>query len=143
VGIGTINPQAKVDIDGGDIIVQGAGSFDAVGEQATVWLGDFSHYIKAQYGYGLELGTWPVGDVRGWPGMIAYSPNGHRREFQFYDDKMTIAVSPSSAPSSPDNGIQILENGRVIIRTLEIIGGSEFLKKTLMINELQSNFVDH
>jgi hypothetical protein len=61
----------------------------------------------------------------GWPGMIAYSPNGHRRDVQFYNDFMSITTSTSSSPSSNTNGIRIYENGNVSLKVLQITGGSD------------------
>ena len=63
VGIGTMNPQKKVDVDWGDLIVQGIGSFDAWGEEGGVYLGDVNHYIKGVHGFGVKIGTYGVGDV--------------------------------------------------------------------------------
>jgi len=63
IGIGTSNPSRKLDVDYGDIIVQGPESFDAPGEQATLYLGTVHHYIRSEYGYGLKLGTYAKPDV--------------------------------------------------------------------------------
>ena len=63
VGIGTIDPGQKLDIDGGNIIVQGTDSFDAPTEEGTLYLGSVHHYIKGVYGFGVKLGTYAVGDV--------------------------------------------------------------------------------
>lgn len=64
VGIGTAGPAGeRLEVDGGNIRVRGPGGFDAVGEEATVLLGDGNHYIKGVYGYGVKIGTWPVGDA--------------------------------------------------------------------------------
>ena len=65
-----------------------------------------------------------------WPGIIANSPNGNRRDIQFYDNVMTMAVSDSPSAPSPSNGITIGENGglgvgigaRVPTEKLEIAG---------------------
>jgi hypothetical protein len=73
----------------------------------------------------LGSGSIDMSTPGGWPGMIAYSPNGHRRDIQFYDDRLTIATSSSSTPSSYDNGIQIFENGTTAVKVLQIIGGSD------------------
>jgi len=63
VGIGTNAPQKKVDIDKGDLIVQGVDSCDAVGEEGIIHLGTVHHYIKGVYGHGVKIGTYGVGDV--------------------------------------------------------------------------------
>jgi len=65
VGIGSSNPSKKLDVDLGDILVQGTGSFDSITEQATLYLGTVHNYIKSEYGYGLKIGTYAVGDVLG------------------------------------------------------------------------------
>ena len=49
----------------------------------------------------------------GWPGMISFSKNGHRRDVHFFDDLMTISLSESDKPPSLSNGIAIMENGNV------------------------------
>ncbi len=58
VGIGTTAPGAKLDVDLGDILVQGTGSFDESGETATVYLGDTNHFIQSIYGGGVKIGTY-------------------------------------------------------------------------------------
>ncbi|MHC4691813.1 MAG: hypothetical protein ACYS67_03655 [Planctomycetota bacterium] len=63
VGIGTTDPGQKLDVDGGNIIVQGTDSFDAPTEEGTLYLGSVHHYIKGVYGFGVKLGTYAVGDV--------------------------------------------------------------------------------
>jgi hypothetical protein len=63
VGIGTTDPGQKLDVDGGNIVVQGIGSFDAPTEEGTLYLGSVHHYIKGVYGFGVKLGTYAVGDV--------------------------------------------------------------------------------
>jgi hypothetical protein len=62
-------------------------------------------------------GSFSFSTPGGWPGIIAYSPNGHRRDIQSYDDRLTIATSPSSDPSDPANGIVLMENGNIGIGT--------------------------
>jgi hypothetical protein len=61
IGIGTTNPQKKLDIDLGDLLVQGVGSFDAAGEEAIVNLGSIHHYIKGVHGFGVKIGTSVTG----------------------------------------------------------------------------------
>ncbi len=63
VGIGTLNPSQKLDVDFGDIIVQGPESFDADGEQASLYLGTAHSYIRSEYGYGLKIGTYAASDA--------------------------------------------------------------------------------
>ncbi|MCX6832397.1 MAG: tail fiber domain-containing protein [candidate division Zixibacteria bacterium] len=63
VGIGTIAPTEKLHVDSGDVLVEGVGSFDAGGDEARVFLGDNSHYIKSIQGSGVRIGTFGVGDA--------------------------------------------------------------------------------
>ena len=63
VGIGTSSPTQKLEVDKGNIFVRGPGSFDAVGEQATVYLGNGYYYIRSEHGFGVKIGTYGVGDA--------------------------------------------------------------------------------
>lgn len=58
VGIGINDPSFKLDIGGGDLLVRGTS-----GNTGTLHLGTVHHYIKGEYGFGLKLGTYVVGDV--------------------------------------------------------------------------------
>lgn len=70
-------------------------------------------------------GSFAVSTPGGWPGLIAYAPNGHRREMSFKNDRMQILVSTTSSPSPNDNGINIYESGTVGVKVLQITGGSD------------------
>ncbi len=80
-------------------------------------------YFTSYSGYGLlvegiskfELpsGSWSFSTPGGWPGLIGYSINGHRRELAIKDDLMYLAVSNSSSPPAVTNGIVIKETGNV------------------------------
>jgi hypothetical protein len=63
VGVGTTSPGQRLDVDLGNIIVQGTGSFDANGEEGVVYLGSVHHFIKGVYGFGVKIGTYAAGDV--------------------------------------------------------------------------------
>ena len=84
LGIATTNPGQKLDVDLGDLIVQGPGSFDANGEEGTVYLGSVHHYIKGVYGFGVKIGTYAAGDVvsirelSGNVGIGATDPGGFK-----------------------------------------------------------------
>jgi hypothetical protein len=62
VGIDTYTPSQKLDVDLGNIIVQGTGSCDAPGEEGIVYLGTVHHMIKGVYGFGVKIGTYAAGD---------------------------------------------------------------------------------
>lgn len=66
------------------------------------------------------IGCFDIGGGRvsistplGFPGIIALSSNGHRRDISFNDAGLYIATSSSASGPSADNGITILENGNV------------------------------
>lgn len=63
VGVGTTNPQERLDVALGNTIIRGPDSFAGPGSTATLYLGDTVHYLRATREYGMVLGTWPVGDV--------------------------------------------------------------------------------
>ena len=57
--------------------------------------------------------------------MIAFAPNGHRRDVIVWDGGISIEVSSSTSAPPTGNGITINETGRLITRELEITGGSD------------------
>ena len=63
VGIGTKNPTQSLDVGKGDIIVRGPDGFNAVGHQGSVFLGGIHHYVRGEYGFGVKIGTYAVGDA--------------------------------------------------------------------------------
>ncbi|MCP4707335.1 MAG: hypothetical protein GY869_01810, partial [Planctomycetes bacterium] len=178
VGIGTLDPTKKLDIDFGDLIVQGPGSFDTAGEEGTLFLGSVHHYIKGVHGFGVKIGTYGNGDILsirelsgkvgintndpqekfhvigtsrfdlgsgqvnlstpgGWPGIIAYSPNGNRRDITFTDNEITISAGSDSSPPSSTNALRIFENGEVAVKVLIISGGSDLSEQFKINNENQ------
>jgi hypothetical protein len=58
VGIGTITPIDKLQVNSGNILVRGEGNFGAINEEAVLYLGDHNHYIKSVNGHGVHIGTW-------------------------------------------------------------------------------------
>jgi hypothetical protein len=106
VGIGTTFPSQKVDVDWGNVIVQGTGSCDAPGEEGIVYLGTTHHHIKGVYGYGVKIGTYARGDsaltireLTGNVGIGTASPS----------EKLT--VRGNILLESPSTGAAILELG--------------------------------
>jgi hypothetical protein len=88
VGIGTAGPAEKLH-------VQGNGLFQLAPDRSV-----------------------SISTPGGWPGLIAISPNTHRRDVIFDDNGMRLLVGTSGAPADPVNGITIRENGWVGIGTL-------------------------
>jgi hypothetical protein len=58
IGIGTVNPTTKLEVDYGDILVKGVENFTSPGKQAILYMGDENHSIRAEYASGLIFGTW-------------------------------------------------------------------------------------
>jgi len=61
----------------------------------------------------------------GWPGLIAFAPNGHRRDIIVYDGGISIEASSTASPPPTGNGITITEGGRLVARELQITGGAD------------------
>ncbi len=72
VGIGTDIPFERLEVDNGNLLVRGIGSFDSDDEEAFVYLGDNNHYIKSGWGFGVSIGTWEVD-----PGIVVRETTGH------------------------------------------------------------------
>jgi hypothetical protein len=68
-------------------------------------------HVKGIAHFDVGTGHIHISTPGGWPGIIAYSNNGNRRDIQFYDDVMTLAVSESELAPPNTNGITIGENG--------------------------------
>lgn len=96
VGIGTLNPDAQHKLH-----VTGLARFD------------------------LPTGQFNISTPGGWPGIIAFTTAGHRRDIIFddpdpgtgYKGGITIATSSSSAAPSATNGITITEEGYLGVGT--------------------------
>jgi hypothetical protein len=61
----------------------------------------------------------------GWPGLIAFAPNGHRRDIVVYDGGIRIEASSTASPPPTGNGIIITEGGRLVARELQLTGGAD------------------
>lgn len=57
------SPSQKVQIDNGNMLVRGTNNFQVANDQAFVYLGDASHYIKSKFGYGVSIGTNTQADL--------------------------------------------------------------------------------
>jgi len=75
--------------------------------------------------FDVGVGQINVSSPGGWPGLIAYSQNGHRRDVIVWDGGISIEVGSSGSAPTPGNGITINENGHLITKILEITGGSD------------------
>lgn len=51
------------DLDHGNLLVQGVGSFDANGEEGILYLGDTNNYIKSVHGSGVRIGAFDANDA--------------------------------------------------------------------------------
>ena len=67
----------------------------------------------------LGSGQFNISTPGGWPGLIAYSPNGHRRDITFENVALRLSVGATSAAPDWLNGLSILENGNVAIGLLD------------------------
>jgi len=94
-------------------------------------LGTETHAIEAK---GLSRFVLPLGEISistpgGNPGLITFSPNGHRRDIVFDNLGMRLLTSSSSSPAG--KGIDIDEEGNVNVTgqvtcaSLKLTGGSD------------------
>ncbi len=93
LGVGTYAPQSRLDVHG-DSTIRGLEHIYIPGG------GEFSFSTPG-----------------GWPGLIMFSPNGHRRDVVNRDTVLQILTSNSSAAPANTSGITIDENGSVGIGT--------------------------
>ncbi|MHC4476443.1 MAG: hypothetical protein ACYTEL_12405 [Planctomycetota bacterium] len=75
--------------------------------------------------FDLGAGRINMSTPGGWPGMIAYSPNEHRRDIVYDDSGVYINASSTSSPPLSENKARFNEDGTVSVKTLEIRGGSD------------------
>jgi len=60
LGISTITPAQKFEIDLGNMLVRGADNFSKSGDTAYVYVGDAHHTVEAMYASGLAIGAYKV-----------------------------------------------------------------------------------
>jgi hypothetical protein len=99
-------------------------------------------HVVGRARFDLGTGRVEVSTPGGWPGLIGYSQNTHRRDIVFRDEGTVINTSATDKPPGNENGIIIRENGNVGIgvwnpsaklhvngttrtKVLQITGGSD------------------
>jgi hypothetical protein len=100
----------------------GANAIGIYGKSSQGYAGVFDGLASFNVGGGQINVSTPGG----WPGIIMYSPNGHRRDVNIYDDSIAISVGTSNSAPAAGNGLRIYENGHTVTKVLEITGGSDF-----------------
>ncbi len=92
-----------------------------IGENGYVGLGTTSPeqrlHVNGLAKFQLGLGNVSMSTPGGWPGLIAYSPIGHRRDIVFRDDALQLTVSSTSSAPFNESGLWIAENGYVGVGT--------------------------
>lgn len=74
-------------------------------------------HVAGRAQFDLGSGKIHMSTPGGWPGIIAFSPNGHRRDVIIDDVSIRLLTSESSSAAPGQNGITIRENGNVGINT--------------------------
>jgi hypothetical protein len=74
-------------------------------------------HVSGRARFDLGTGNINVSTPGGWPGIIAFSQNGNRRDILYDNWGMAMTVSPSPSPPPSAYGIRIREDGRVGIGT--------------------------
>ncbi|MCJ7578351.1 MAG: hypothetical protein MUO91_07855 [candidate division Zixibacteria bacterium] len=102
---------------GNDLVFWSGGDRVTFTDNGNVGIGTTSPEQKLHVAgigrFDLGGGQVSISTPLGWPGIIALSSNGHRRDISFNDNGLYIATSSSASGPSADNGITILENGNV------------------------------
>jgi hypothetical protein len=60
LGISTVTPSQKLEIDLGNLLVKGVDNFQKSGDTASLYVGDTNHPVQAIYASGLALGAYKV-----------------------------------------------------------------------------------
>ena len=92
----------------------------------------FKLHVNGLARFDLPTGQINVSTPGGWPGFIAYSPNGSRRDIVFDDNSMYLAASAGSFAPASTSGIVLKNTGNIGIGTydpaekLHVVGFSRF-----------------
>ncbi len=78
---------------------------------------DHTLHVNGLARFQLPSGQISISTPGGWPGFIAYSTNGHRRDIVYDDTRMYLAASSSMSAPASANGIVLFENGQIGIGT--------------------------
>lgn len=84
-----------------------------VGPAAT----EVAFAVTGQASFELGTGSISISTPGGWPGIIAYSQNGHRRDVIIDDIGVRILVGDSASAPGAVNGITVNEDGYVGLNT--------------------------
>jgi len=84
-----------------------------IGPAAT----DVSLAVTGPASFAFPTGSIAISTPGGWPGVIAYSQNGHRRDVSFDDNGIRLLVGDSASPPGAMSGITIDEAGYVGLGT--------------------------
>ncbi|MFO7544231.1 MAG: hypothetical protein R6W77_01915 [Trueperaceae bacterium] len=84
-----------------------------VGPAAT----DVAFVVTGPASFELGTGSISISTPGGWPGIIAYSNNGHRRDVIIDDIGVRILVGDSASAPGAVNGITVNEDGHVGLNT--------------------------
>lgn len=58
IGIATKGPTERLQIDGGNVLIKGINNFANVPDVATLYLGDYNHFIRTKRGTGVSINTY-------------------------------------------------------------------------------------
>jgi hypothetical protein len=70
-------------------------------------------HVAGNFKVSVGTGSMALTTPGGWPGVIAYTQNGHRRDIAYKNDGMYLSVGTSSSPPGIYEGIIISPGGNV------------------------------
>ncbi len=90
--------------------------------------------------YDLGSGSINISTPGGWPGVIAYIPNGNRRDITYNSTGISLSASNSASPPQNTNVLLIKEDGTVSVKVIEIRGGAD-LSEQFEINGTKADLL--